>query len=77
LKTALLADGENKGTLEGDKAIDKVKKDEGGEVPTYPAGQEQDVWAGEAAVPRSSAPEEKKGTEEEELAKRFERLKRI
>lgn len=58
-----------------EKAVLLMKKNEAkGDLPKYPAGQERDAWAGTGTV---IGAEGKKGSEEEELAKRFERLKNL
>lgn len=76
-------DGDGGGPGEGQQkepvAVLETSKDTGlsmPRAPTYPAGQEKDAWSGgEAGVPPIEGG--KKLTEEEELAKRFERLKNL
>lgn len=86
---AELGDGEK---IEGDKKDDEdvdrglggsSGNDDGGsggdekEVNLPDSGPEKDAWASGAEVKLPSAPVEKKMTPEEELAKRFERLKQL
>jgi vacuolar protein sorting-associated protein IST1 len=62
------AKGENGETGDGGAAINT-------DLPL--AGPEKDAWASGAEVKLPSAPTERKLTAEEELAKRFERLKQL